>query len=892
MIDNKKILSNPQVKSLITESTQPREPMEDYENQFKNVVDSSQDVQKKEIIKNIRLNDEKIEYNYSGEIIQLQCPIYNPYNVSNPNLVEKDKLLTPLLENLNTNKIEIINSSKQIVMNQGNIQKIFVSNNFNYNQDPPRNNEKNQYNQIILKDLGIESLADPDSVIKKYEKMGLSQPQIFYNMNIISEYLSNCSEFLQATKFYEKLISLNPDNANTYIALGHCYTIQGENKKALNSYKSGLNLLKDVKDDQLWFGIAECCEKMKQIVISLLSCEFILTFTQSKSVLANAYLKLGKYLFLYSYFDTALEYLNKTLLLKDMLSINRLIETYLLFGNLYHAKKDYINAILFFKRALRIDQNNIKIILQISWIFFLQGDYTESNENLEKAKQLNLNCGDIYYIESRILLSQNKVKEAFHQIKYALSINKDNPLYSCNLGIIHTIISEFREAFNDFSICLHSKDYIFEGLYNLGLLYEISNQPLEAIIAYENALNYSSDNEPCQRRLDILKCKNIHRMNIPKNEALINLMRHPNFYIFETMIPTSNKSIKNELKDVIENTLEISKPFTTDVVIKYLNSYFKIQESSFKNHQPPNLNLTSNFDCRNSANMIQPQTHINQDNSIQNNQDNDYYNQLLNRISKQRDFERNMISNTYSQNKMMEYNELLNSRESNNIVNCEFPLQSIYSNGILSNNTNNFTENQLSNKIFGDYSNPYFQFNPNTNQANISNLSQTKYQHANPLCNIKFPSFSNFSVHHPSNRSETYQENISNNFSSIFMPQNNILSKEITNHQTQEAFVSKPEPLMNLNIDNEKKQIIENHDPENIGFKSNDITKKFLISKSPNTQESKSDQFNTPVKPVPPSARLTPEGKEYDLGKLQKQRLLELSRVADTFQLDTLNDKK
>lgn len=78
MIDNKKILSNPQVKSLITESTQPREPMEDYENQFKNVVDSSQDVQKKEIIKNIRLNDEKIEYNYSGEIIQLQCPIYNP----------------------------------------------------------------------------------------------------------------------------------------------------------------------------------------------------------------------------------------------------------------------------------------------------------------------------------------------------------------------------------------------------------------------------------------------------------------------------------------------------------------------------------------------------------------------------------------------------------------------------------------------------------------------------------------------------------------------------------------------------------------------------------------------------------------------------------------------
>jgi len=739
----------------------------------------------------------------------------------------------------------------------------------------------------------IRFISDPESLMKNYEQMGLSQQQIFNNINFISEYLSNSSEFMKAIKFYEKLIALHPENGNAFVALGHCYTIIGENEKALNSYQSALNFLKDIKDSQLWIGIAECSEKLKKIEQSFISYEFILSFTQSKSEKAKASLKLGKYLFLYSYFHIALEYLNKAIVLKDHLSIHLLIETYLLFGLVYQEKKCFADSIIYFKKALSIDPNNIQIILQIAWTYFLQGEFIESDEYLDKALQLESNCEDIYYIKSRILLSKHNEKEALQKLEIALSINKSNPLYYCSLGIIHTILNEYLDAYNDFLNCLHSKDFMDLSLFNIGLLYEICNQPLDAIFAYENILNELTDNVNCKSRLEILKGKNKNLKNELNSDDLKKLMMHSNLFIYEDLIPKSKKDRNNEMKEIINTTLEIHKSFSDEVIIKYLKSYFQMNDSLFTNNQLQNFNYNSNSNC----NLVSNSCEISKKNpSLLHVKEPKVTKQDIEELIQLKlkqgsnilnDFDESLIHSNHCQNQMLPFFDLVKKIELNTNVNSQFPLLSKYPNRILKNNNNPCIGNLIQNNTLNNYSYPLYQINQMISPSNVSPISQTNSQSLNNFKVLKSPSLANYLIHSLNQNSEINQENISKNFSQQYIPQNQMMFNVPTNSLRKEGVATNPHLIIQSEMENHLK---DNYATDNFRLCNKDFKNELNMFMSPPTKNSQANNFYTPEKKIVPISQINHAKNKNGSAKLNKERLRELSRIADNFNLDNLKD--
>ena len=80
--------------------------------------------------------------------------------------------------------------------------------------------------------------------------------------NSVAEFLAAKGDYANAINYYEKITEVDSENGAAWSALGHCYLLVDNLKKAFNAYQNALFTLTDIRDPQLWFGIGLLYEKV------------------------------------------------------------------------------------------------------------------------------------------------------------------------------------------------------------------------------------------------------------------------------------------------------------------------------------------------------------------------------------------------------------------------------------------------------------------------------------------------------------------------------------------------------------------------------------------------------------------------------------------------------
>ncbi len=87
-------------------------------------------------------------------------------------------------------------------------------------------------------------------------------PLLHSQLNLAAKQLADTGDFVTASQYYEQIVALDPDNGPAWTALGHCYLLTDERKKAFTAYQKAIYSLPDIHDPQLWYGIGRLYEKV------------------------------------------------------------------------------------------------------------------------------------------------------------------------------------------------------------------------------------------------------------------------------------------------------------------------------------------------------------------------------------------------------------------------------------------------------------------------------------------------------------------------------------------------------------------------------------------------------------------------------------------------------
>ncbi|MDI6786016.1 MAG: tetratricopeptide repeat protein [bacterium] len=125
-------------------------------------------------------------------------------------------------------------------------------------------------------------------------------------------------------------------------------------------------------------------------------------------------------------------------------------ETYLYLGHIFFKDGRYDKAILNYKNALNIKENDIKVLFNIAWSYKAKGDYKVAEEEFKKilkqksiSRKIKLNT---YLGLGEVCYYNNLDKEALKYCKKAIEIDKDSSQAKYWLGKVYLKMGKSKEA--------------------------------------------------------------------------------------------------------------------------------------------------------------------------------------------------------------------------------------------------------------------------------------------------------------------------------------------------------------------------------------------------------------------------------------------------------------
>lgn len=410
-------------------------------------------------------------------------------------------------------------------------------------------------NYPLLSTVGLNGLnniiQNNQGMNEKISLENMAQlPMLLQHLNAGAEYQTSKSDYEVAIKYYEKILSLDNENGPAYTALWHCYLIMDDLTKAFNNYQKALYCLNDIKDTQLWYGIALLYEKFEAFEHAIPAYLSVLKISSSIIQKSEVYYRMGIILFKTCYFDKSIFYLREALKDPSIVPNSKKIDIHSKIGLCYQEKKDFANATKSFEEALTYDKSCVKTYQHIAWCNFLAKKFPECESIINIAISLNQNDSDSFYIKSRMLCEKGLFSEAIDTINMAIQKNQRKAKYWCTLGIYQARLKDFKQAFNAFICCNNIDLKIPESWFDLGILYEICKQKDEAIFVLEKSLLYTTDFE--SSKLRIAKLKNSVEES---EEMLLKCILFPEFRVGDNPKPQAKFLNNGKLKYVIDNEM-------------------------------------------------------------------------------------------------------------------------------------------------------------------------------------------------------------------------------------------------------------------------------------------------------------------------------------------------
>jgi len=247
-----------------------------------------------------------------------------------------------------------------------------------------------------------------------------------------------------AIQKYEKILSIDENNAQAYCALGVLLKIKGEINKAINLYIKAINL------DP--------------------------SYPLSYHNLGNAFKSIKKY-------NEALNVYAKSLKINpDDANVYNNI------GMIYENINDNHNAILSYKKAISINPKFSKAINNLAVVLYKQKNYEQSVDVFKLALDVDPKYYEVYSNLGAALNKSKRYDESIEILNKAIKYNAKHSGAYTNLGNVYNKLYEYKKA-----VKMHEKSISLDpngsnAYSNVGTSYKNLGQSKKAIESYKKAI--------------------------------------------------------------------------------------------------------------------------------------------------------------------------------------------------------------------------------------------------------------------------------------------------------------------------------------------------------------------------------------------------------------------
>jgi len=173
---------------------------------------------------------------------------------------------------------------------------------------------------------------------------------------------------------------------------------------------------------------------------------------------------------------------------------------YLYIAKDYENKKDYPNALAYYKKVLETDKNNFAVINNTAYILLNMGLVHESIKYSQMALELKadyvpalINLGVAY---ARV----DNINAAETYLNKAVTIAPDNQTAAMNLAVLYEKQREYQKAFEYFSKLARMGNA--NGLLGIARIYEKQAKTEEALKTYKNISSFSSIDDDTRKMVE------------------------------------------------------------------------------------------------------------------------------------------------------------------------------------------------------------------------------------------------------------------------------------------------------------------------------------------------------------------------------------------------------
>lgn len=234
---------------------------------------------------------------------------------------------------------------------------------------------------------------------------------------------------------FDEAIKIDPANPDYHYYLGLTY-FDSDMKKALIEFISVVDLNPNYQG--VYLKLAALYEKQKQIPDAIDAYQKALNNDPKDKVSIN--FSLGKLCYEIKDYKQSEKYFN------DVIKIDaNHTDAYLQLGIAQNIQEKYNDAILSFKKAIALEQNNIKARMLLAFAYSKEQMNKEAVEEYMAILDIDPSNADSYYRTGMIYMHRGLFDKARESFKKAAETNKDNLLYKNALTDLDIFIKKEQE---------------------------------------------------------------------------------------------------------------------------------------------------------------------------------------------------------------------------------------------------------------------------------------------------------------------------------------------------------------------------------------------------------------------------------------------------------------
>ncbi|GAA5944277.1 transcription regulator CYC8 [Sporobolomyces koalae] len=349
-----------------------------------------------------------------------------------------------------------------------------------------------------------EAMGDLDRAIASYESALRHNAYSIVALSQIAAICRSKEEFKKAAEYFGRVVGIAPESGDVWGALGHCYLMIDDLKKAYSSYQQALYYMPNPHEPKLWYGIGILYDRYGSLEHAEEAFSSVIRMDPNFEKSNEIFFRLG---IIYKQQRKSMQSLEcfRYILSNPPRPLTE-IDIWFQIGHVYEQQQDFIAAKESYERVLQENPAHAKVLQQLGGLYhrshapFYAPEL--SVQILTKSLESDPNDPFSWYLLGRAYMTTSNFGKAYEAYQQAVYRDGKNPAFWCSIGVLYYNINQFHDALDAYSRAIRIHPYLAEVWFNLGALYEACNdQMTDAIDAYQRTLQLDPSNQIVGQRL-------------------------------------------------------------------------------------------------------------------------------------------------------------------------------------------------------------------------------------------------------------------------------------------------------------------------------------------------------------------------------------------------------